>query len=116
MQAKFMLSVLLLPVFVGDQMGNQLRNQIENQIVSQAGGDAYSESTLVNFPSITEGPVLPSGGLIIDAAGNLYGSAQGGVNSLGAIFEVTPAGSMSVLHSFSGSDGSYPAASLIRDA
>jgi uncharacterized repeat protein (TIGR03803 family) len=108
MQTKLLLSLLLLPLSVRHQIGNQVGNQ--------AADYTYSESTLVNLPSIANGPLLPTGGLIIDAGGNLYGSAQGGVNSLGAIFEVTPAGSVSVLHSFSGGDGSYPAASLIRDA
>jgi|ERR1700683_5527935 len=107
MQTKLLLSVLLLPL--------SMRHQIGNQVGNQAGDSTYSESTLVNFPSVAKGPVLPSGGLIIDAAGNLYGSAQGGVDSLGAVFKVTPAGSVSVLHSFNGSDGSYPAVSLIRD-
>jgi uncharacterized repeat protein (TIGR03803 family) len=95
MKTRLLLCVLLLPIAMGAQ--------------------SYRESTLVNFPSITNGPVLPSGGLIIDAAGHLYGSAQGGVNSLGAIFKITPEGAVSVLHSFNGSDGSYPTVNLIRD-
>ena len=80
-----------------------------------AGAQNYRESTLVSFPSITNGPVLPTGGLIIDAAGNLYGSAQGGVDNLGAIFRVTPEGVVRVLHSFDGTDGSYPSVNPIRD-
>lgn len=81
-----------------------------------AGAQSHRESTFVSFPSISNGPVLPSGGLIIDATGHLYGSAQGGVNNLGAIFEITPQGSVSVLHSFNGGDGSYPEVNPIRDA
>jgi uncharacterized repeat protein (TIGR03803 family) len=81
-----------------------------------SGAQTYGAVTLASFPSVTNGPVLPTGGLIIDAAGHLYGSAQGGVNGLGAIFRVTPEGSVSVLHSFSGTDGSYPAVNPIRDA
>jgi uncharacterized repeat protein (TIGR03803 family) len=84
-------------------------------LLTVARAQTYRESTLVRFPSISDGPVLPAGGLIIDAAGRLYGSAQGGVNNLGAIFEVTPAGVVSVLHSFNGADGSYPAVNPIRD-
>jgi uncharacterized repeat protein (TIGR03803 family) len=99
MQARLLPTLLLLPVF----------------LPLLAGAQTYRESTLVSFPSITNGPVLPAGGLIIDAAGDLYGSAQGGVNNLGAIFKVTPRGVVSVLHSFSGTDGSYPAVNLIRD-
>ncbi len=99
MQTKLLLALLLLPV----------------SLPVLAGAQTYRESTLVSFPSITNGPVLPTGGLIIDAAGHLYGSAQGGVNNLGAIFEVTPQGVVSVLHSFNGTDGSYPNVNPIRD-
>lgn len=95
MRTKLLLALLLLPV--------------------SAGAQIHRETSLANFPSITDGPVLPTGGLIIDSAGHLYGSAQGGVNNVGAIFEVTPAGVVSVLHSFNGSDGSYPAVNPIRD-
>jgi uncharacterized repeat protein (TIGR03803 family) len=75
----------------------------------------YSPSTLATFPSITKGPVFPTGGLIIDSGGNLYGSAQGGTNSLGALFKVTPKGVLSVLFNFNGSNGSYPSVNLLRD-
>ena len=95
MKTRLLLLILLLPI--------------------SAGAQTYRESTLVSFPSITNGPVLPTGGLIIDAAGHLYGSAQGGVNSLGAIFKVTPRGVVSVLHSFDGTDGSYPNVNPVRD-
>jgi uncharacterized repeat protein (TIGR03803 family) len=104
MRTKLLLTIFLLPVFLANQTGNQ------------TGDPTYTESTFVNFPAITNGPVLPTGGLLIDAAGHLYGSAQGGVNNLGAIFKVAPSGSVSVLHSFNGSDGSYPTVSLVRDA
>lgn len=80
-----------------------------------AFAQTYTQSTLVSFPSITNGPVLPTGGLIIDATGRLYGSAQGGLNGLGAVFEVTPEGTVSLLHSFNGADGSYPEVNPIRD-
>jgi len=76
---------------------------------------SYTQSTLVDLPSVANGPVLPTGGLIIDGAGHLYGAAQGGANNLGAIFRVSAKGVVTVLHSFSGSDGSYPEANLVRD-
>ncbi len=62
-------------------------------------------------------------GLIIDAAGNLYGTTvDGGIHDYGAMFEVSPAGgghwTEKVLHSFNfnGTDPAYPAAGLIFDA
>jgi uncharacterized repeat protein (TIGR03803 family) len=52
------------------------------------------------------------GPIVSDAAGNIFGAALGGgANGLGAVFEVTPAGSESVLHSFCAgdcSDGGQP--------
>jgi len=99
MQIKLLQTLLLLPVF----------------LPVLAGAQTYKESTLVSFPSIANSPVQPTGGLIIDAAGDLYGSAQGGVNNLGAIFKVTPQGVVSLLRSFNGADGSYPAVNPIRD-
>ena len=43
----------------------------------------------------------PNSGLIMDGAGNLYGtSAEGGANVSGTIFKVTPSGDESVLYSF----------------
>ena len=59
----------------------------------------------------------PYGDLLLDQAGNLYGSAGfGGAFGKGAIFEVTPAGKETVLYSFTGgADGSVPVG-LTRDA
>jgi uncharacterized repeat protein (TIGR03803 family) len=65
----------------------------------------------------------PSGGLIFDAAGNLYGTTfWGGAYNYGTVFELTPeAGghwAEKVLHTFNqnGIDGFYPHAGLIFDA
>jgi uncharacterized repeat protein (TIGR03803 family) len=61
-------------------------------------------------------------GLIFDAAGNLYGTAELGAGlGAGAVFRLTPTTSgfwkETVLHSFgSGSDGRLPIAGLILDA
>jgi uncharacterized repeat protein (TIGR03803 family) len=66
------------------------------------------------------------GGLVNDAAGNLYGSTQLGgnvgckvisePNGCGVSFEITHSGHFSVLHSFSGDDGANPAGRLVLDA
>jgi uncharacterized repeat protein (TIGR03803 family) len=65
----------------------------------------------------------PSGSLIFDASGNLYGTTYaGGVYNYGTVFELTPTAdgrwTEKVLHSFNnnGKDGYNPAASLIFDA
>ncbi len=64
------------------------------------------------------GGANPFGGVIRDAAGNLYGTAvQGGTANAGVVFKIDPTGHQTVLYSFmGGADGLYPEASLIRDA
>jgi uncharacterized repeat protein (TIGR03803 family) len=43
----------------------------------------------------------PSGGVILDAAGNLYGTTYtGGANNSGAVFSLMPSGTYTVLYSF----------------
>jgi uncharacterized repeat protein (TIGR03803 family) len=43
-----------------------------------------------------------------------YGTTnQGGTNSLGTVFSVTPTGTVTTLHSFNGTDGQYPAGALV---
>ena len=45
----------------------------------------------------------------MDAQGNLYGTTfSGGSSNDGVVFEITPQGIETVLHAFSGSDGSTP--------
>ncbi len=67
--------------------------------------------------------IHPYGGLVFDAAGDLYGTTlAGGAHSLGTVFELTPAGggnwTETILHNFinNGSDGFSPYAGLIFDA
>ncbi|MGC1373002.1 MAG: choice-of-anchor tandem repeat GloVer-containing protein [Candidatus Sulfotelmatobacter sp.] len=57
--------------------------------------------------------------LISDGAGNLFGAtANGGASKLGCVFELSPSGEgwrETVLHSFSGPDGSFPRGALVFD-
>jgi uncharacterized repeat protein (TIGR03803 family) len=86
-----------------------------------AGAQTYTYSTLLDLPSASsQGPVNPNG-LTIDDQGNLYTTSEsGGVycapNGCGTVFEVSPAGVISVLHNFSGPDGSSPRSGVTRDA
>jgi uncharacterized repeat protein (TIGR03803 family) len=61
----------------------------------------------------------PSGTLVRDSAGNLYGTtAAGGTSNAGTVFEVDSSGNESVLYTFKGvpTDGWIPNGSLIRDS
>jgi uncharacterized repeat protein (TIGR03803 family) len=84
-------------------------------------GGGWSYSIIFNLGGSPSGPATPNGGLIVDAAGNLYGSTlSGGKVNAGTVFELLPQsnGSWSekVLHTFDGTDGSSPNAPLIMDA
>ncbi len=76
-----------------------------------------NETVLHSFGRAGDG-ALPNASLIQDAQGNLYGTTfSGGADSYGTVFEVDAAGEETVLYTFTGgSDGSYPYASLVRDA
>ncbi len=78
-------------------------------------GDTWNVSTIYSFPANS----YPSGGLVLDSAGNLYGTtAGGGDDNMGTVFELTPSQgdwTETVLHSFSGSDGCGPMAGLVFD-
>jgi uncharacterized repeat protein (TIGR03803 family) len=82
-----------------------------------------TETVLYNFGGYPIDGAEPVAGLIIDKAGNLYGTtAQGGSDpncgtGCGTVFELTSAGSESMLHSFSygNGDGVGPAAGLLMD-
>jgi uncharacterized repeat protein (TIGR03803 family) len=79
----------------------------------------WIETVLYEFTDGADGE-YPSGGVIVDQAGNLYGTAPQTAFGAGSIFELVPSGSgwkFSVLYGFSnGNDGGYPVAGLISDS
>ena len=74
------------------------------------------ETVLYSFKGGTADGANPQAGLVVDAAGNFYGTTfAGGASGLGTVFKVTPKGQETVLHSF-GSLGTNPVAGVTFDA
>lgn len=80
------------------------------------------ETVLYIFTGGADG-AIPLAGLIRDAAGNLYGTTEHGgdltCNSgigCGTVFKLDTTGKETVLHSFTGKDGTSPIAGVIRDS
>ena len=92
---------------------------------------AGAETIIYSFCNSNEGGVIsgclagdganPSGSLIQDSHGNLYGTTiNGGASNAGTVFRITPAGAETVLYSFQGineitgsTDGANPYAGLV---
>jgi len=56
----------------------------------------------------------PRGRLAEGSDGNFYGvTRRGGTHDYGTVFRVTPTGSLTTLHSFTGDDGAHPTAGLV---
>jgi uncharacterized repeat protein (TIGR03803 family) len=61
----------------------------------------------------------PAGSVIQATDGNFYGTTfHGGAADFGTVFRMTPGGTVTILHAFTGgsTDGGYPAAGLIQGA
>ncbi len=73
-------------------------------------------TTLATFATATGGD--PNGGLIADAAGDLFGTAMyGGPASAGTVFEIAAgSGTVTPLAAFGGTNGQDPAGGLAMDA
>ncbi|HXM60801.1 MAG TPA: choice-of-anchor tandem repeat GloVer-containing protein [Terriglobales bacterium] len=71
----------------------------------------YSFCTLVGC---TDGST-PRDGMILGSDGNFYGTTYyGGANDEGTVYQITPAGVLTTLHSFHGADGNYPIGLLFQ--
>lgn len=77
---------------------------------------AQTFSVLHAFKDKPDGS-MPYGGVVRDAAGNLYGTTDiGGRYGAGTIYKIDSAGKETVLHSFSKPEGAGPMDSLLLDA
>jgi uncharacterized repeat protein (TIGR03803 family) len=123
-----------------------IRDAAGNLYGTTANGGAYSQGTVYELSPGTNGSWTlktlhsftggsdggaPLGGVILDAAGNLYGTTTAGgggttacTYGCGTVFELSPTNSADghwtgkLLHNFSKSiaDGRYPSASVVFDA
>jgi uncharacterized repeat protein (TIGR03803 family) len=81
----------------------------------------WTEKVLYDFNDIGPDAYLLYSGLVLDSAGNLYGTtADGGIYGPGTAFELTKSGhgwALKILHNFGlGSDGECPCSNLIFDS
>lgn len=78
--------------------------------------DQTGKETVLHRFKGTDGS-LPTGALVSDKLGNLYGTASGGgAHNSGTVFKLNKSGKLTVLYTFSGgSDGAFPLGSLLRD-
>jgi uncharacterized repeat protein (TIGR03803 family) len=94
------------------------------ELVNSSG--TYTETTLYSFGATNTDGTYPVAGLVIDSAGNLYGTTSldlgpysCGLASCGIVFELVKTSNgftEKVLHQFTGADGANPQAGLIMDA
>ncbi len=57
--------------------------------LARGGNGTWTENVLYSFTNGTDG-AEPAGGLLADAAGNLYGTTQGALQQGGSVFELSP--------------------------
>jgi uncharacterized repeat protein (TIGR03803 family) len=76
-----------------------------------------NETVLHSFAGQPDG-ATPIASLVLDAAGNMYGTTSlGGTSNAGTVFKVDSNGTETVLYSFTGPpDGDQPVADLVLDA
>jgi uncharacterized repeat protein (TIGR03803 family) len=96
--------------------------------LSPVAGGGWNERVIYSFsdPCCSTDGFYPLGGVVMDAAGNLYGATDnGGTHDVGTVFKLSPDGgggwTESILYSFTGSrnngpDGAGPVAGVAFDA
>lgn len=107
---------------VGGGNGSSGGGGIVFELARQSNG-SWKETIIHRFTSTSDG-ANPQAGVIIDRAGNLYGTTTSGGNpacttGCGTVFELspTPRGPWKekLLHLFTGQDGAAPVAGLLAD-
>ncbi len=96
-----------------EQGGSGSRTDAQEGVVFEIDA-AGTFSMLYSFSGLSDGG-QPLGGVVLDPAGNLYGTTLYGGAGGGVVFKIDAAGAYSVLHTFQGSDGEYPWAGVTLD-
>lgn len=107
---------------IGDGAGNLYGTTAQGGpfglgVVFKVDGSA-GETVLHAFSGGADGD-QPSGGVIRDSSGNLYGTTyDGGSANSGVVYKVDSTGQQTVLYEFQGGphDGSHPVAGVLRDS
>jgi uncharacterized repeat protein (TIGR03803 family) len=100
-------------------VGNMFYGMTEKGETESEVGTVYQvtptghEHVIYAFACCADG-ASPSGGSLTNVNGLLYGVTPGGGKSkLGALFSITTSGTLTLLHSFSGVDGTSPGGTLL---
>jgi uncharacterized repeat protein (TIGR03803 family) len=104
------------PSYNGDPMGCGVIFEL-----TPTGSGAWTEHVLYSFDNNGADGTYPNGGLIFDAAGNIFGTTyEGGAYDKGTVFEMTRDGRWTerILYSFgaTSTDGTNPYAGLVLDS
>ncbi|HXM44073.1 MAG TPA: choice-of-anchor tandem repeat GloVer-containing protein [Bryobacteraceae bacterium] len=114
-----------LGALVGDSKGNLYGTAssggngyfgVGNGVIFKVNIASGQETILHTFTGTPDGAV-PASALTWDAQGNLYGTTTlGGAFGFGTVFELSPLGELTILHSFTGgADGATPYAGVVVD-
>jgi uncharacterized repeat protein (TIGR03803 family) len=103
--------------------GNVTFDSAGNLYGTTSIGGVYKFDTAGNFTVLHTFAGGPAGydleaGVTLDSSGNIYGTAYagGGTNGCcGVVFKLSPSGALTVLHNFTGPDGSGPLAGVVFD-
>ncbi|MGO9243657.1 MAG: choice-of-anchor tandem repeat GloVer-containing protein [Verrucomicrobiia bacterium] len=80
-----------------------------------SGAFGQTPTNLWTFGTGGDQGYFPFESLVQATDGNFYGTVgSGGTSNDGAVFRITPTGTLTNLHSFTGSDGAFPSAELVQ--